>query len=105
TGAGQGIGRGIARRFAQEGASVLVAEVNPSTGAEVEREIVDELGGAARFVETNVLEKADIERMVKVAADELGGVHILVNNAYVAGGFDRFERKPDSDLQLAFDGG
>jgi NAD(P)-dependent dehydrogenase (short-subunit alcohol dehydrogenase family) len=105
TGAGQGIGRGIARRFAQEGAAVLVAEVNPTTGAQVEREIVEELGGTARFLETNVLEKGDIERMVKVAADELGGVHILVNNAYVAAGFARFEHKPDSDLQLAFDGG
>ena len=105
TGAGQGIGRGIARRFAHEGAAVLVAEVNPKTGAEVEREIVDELGGTARFLETNVLEKADIERMVKVAADELGGVHVLVNNAYVVGGMARFEHKPDSDLQLAFEGG
>ncbi len=105
TGAGQGIGRGIARRFAREGAAVLVAEVNPATGAAVEREIVDELGGSARFLETNVLDKGDIERMVKVAADELGGVHILVNNAYAAGGFGRFEHKPDSDLQLAFEGG
>jgi len=105
TGAGQGIGRGISRRFAQEGAAVLVAEVNPDTGAAVEREIVDELGGLAKFVPTNVLEKDDIERMVKIAADELGGVHVLVNNAYVAGNFGRFEHKPDSDLQLAFDGG
>src|SRR5262245_40759048 len=105
TGAGQGIGRGISRRFAQEGAAVLVAEVNPETGAQVEREIVDELGGQAKFVETNVLDKDDIERMVKIAADELGGVHVLVNNAYVAGNFGRFEHKPDSDLQLAFDGG
>jgi len=105
TGAGQGIGRGIARRFAREGAAVLVAEVNAETGAAVEREITDELGGIARFLQTNVLDRADIERMVKVAADELGGVHILVNNAYVVGGMARFEHKPDTDLQLAFEGG
>jgi len=105
TGAGQGIGRGIARRFAREGAAVLVAEVDPATGAQVEREIVDELGGSARFLETNVLDRRDIERMVATAVDELGGVHILVNNAYVTGGMVRFEHKPDSDLQLAFEGG
>jgi len=105
TGAGQGIGRGISRRFAGEGAAVLVAELNTETGMAVEREIVDELGGRARFVETNVLDKDDIERMVKIAADELGGVHVLVNNAYVTGSMMRFEQKPDVDLQLAFDGG
>lgn len=105
TGAGQGIGRGIARRFAREGAAVLVAELNPQTGAQVEREITDELGGRAKFVETNVLRKDDLQRAVDTAASELGGVHILVNNAYAAAGFNRFERKPDDDLLIAFEGG
>lgn len=105
TGAGQGIGRGIARRYAREGAAVVIAEINQETGKAVEREIVDELGGTARFVETNVLVADDIKRMVDVAVDELGGVHVLVNNAYVAGAMGRFENKPDSDLQLAFEGG
>ena len=105
TGAGQGIGRGIARRFAREGAAVVVAEVNPETGAAVEREIVDELGGRAKFVPTNVLDKAQIQAMVDAALAEFGGVHVLVNNAYVAAPFNRFERKPDTDLELAFEGG
>ncbi len=105
TGAGQGIGRGISRRFAREGASVLVAELNPDTGAAVEREIVDDLGGTAKFVPTDVLDKSQIEAMVDVAVAEFGRVDILVNNAYVAGGFNRFERKPDTDLELAFLGG
>ena len=105
TGAGQGIGRGVARRFAREGAAVVVAEVNPKTGEQVAGEITDELGGRATFVPTNVLDETQITRMVDTALSEFGGVHILVNNAYVAGGFDRLERKPDSDLQLAFEGG
>jgi NAD(P)-dependent dehydrogenase (short-subunit alcohol dehydrogenase family) len=105
TGAGQGIGRGIARRFAREGAAVLVAEVNPTTGAEVERELTDELGAKAQFLQTNVLVKEDIEQMVKTAVADLGGADILVNNAYVVGGMARFEHKPDADLQLAFEGG
>jgi NAD(P)-dependent dehydrogenase (short-subunit alcohol dehydrogenase family) len=105
TGAGQGIGRGIARRFAREGAAVVVAEVNAETGAAVEREIVDELGGKAKFVATDVLDAAQIEAMVEVALSEFGGVHVLVNNAYVAAPFNRFERKPVEDLELAFQGG
>lgn len=105
TGAGQGIGRGIARRFAREGAAVLVAEVNPETGAAVEREIVDELGGRAKFVPTDVLDADQITAMVDTAVADLGGADILVNNAYVAAGFNRFERKPAEDLLLAFEGG
>ena len=105
TGAGQGIGRGIARRFAREGAAIVVAEVNPTTGAQVEREIVDELGGRAKFVPTDVLDRAQVDAMVAAAQDEFGGADILVNNAYVAAPFNRFERKPDDDLLLAFRGG
>ena len=51
TGAGQGIGRGVARRFAREGAAIVVAELNPETGAAVAAEITDELGGRAVFVD------------------------------------------------------
>ena len=105
TGAGQGIGRGIARRFAREGAAVVVAEVNPGTGEQVAKEITEELGGTARFTETDVLEKSQVERAVADTVAEFGHVDILVNNAYAAGAFNRFERKPDDDLLLAFRGG
>jgi len=105
TGAGQGIGRGVARRFAREGAAVVIAEVNPATGEQVASEIAEELGGTARFVPTDVLEKDQVLAMVDRTVDEFGRVDILVNNAYAAGGFDRFERKPDEDLWLAFRGG
>jgi len=105
TGAGQGIGRGIARRFAREGAAVVIAEVNPDTGKQVESEITGELGGRATFVPTDVLDKEQVLGAVDAALAEFGRVDILVNNAYVAAGFDRFERKPDEDLLLAFRGG
>jgi NAD(P)-dependent dehydrogenase (short-subunit alcohol dehydrogenase family) len=105
TGAGQGIGRGIARRFAREGAAIVVAEVNEGTGRQVESEIVDELGGRATFIATNVLDKAQVDGMVAAALDEHGHVDILVNNAYAAGPMGRFENKSDDDLLLAFRGG
>jgi len=105
TGSGQGIGRGIARRFAREGAAIVVAERNPETGNAVATEITDELGARATFVQTDVLDAAQIDAMVARAVDVFGTVHILVNNAYVAGGFARFEHKPDSDMELAFHGG
>ena len=105
TGAGQGIGRGVARRYAREGAAVVVAEVNPDTGAQVAAEITADLGGRATFVPTDVLDQEAVQGAVDTTVAEYGTVDILVNNAYVAAGFDRLERKPPDDLLLAFQGG
>ncbi len=82
TGAGGGIGRGVARCFAREGAAVLIAEINEETGVQVEREC-RELGARALFVRTDVMQKASIEAMVARAVSEFGGLDILVNNAFV----------------------
>ena len=105
TGAGQGIGRGVARRFAREGARVVIAERSAETGAAVEREIRDELGGEARFVPTDVLDAVQLAATVDAALGAFGRVDILVNNAYVVAGNDRIERKPVAELELAFRGG
>jgi NAD(P)-dependent dehydrogenase (short-subunit alcohol dehydrogenase family) len=105
TGAGQGIGRGVARRYAREGATVVVAEINAETGAQVEREVRDELGGTAMFVPTDVLDESQVQALVDSTVDTFGHVDILVNNAYVAAGFSRVERKTSDDLLLAFRGG
>jgi NAD(P)-dependent dehydrogenase (short-subunit alcohol dehydrogenase family) len=75
TGAGSGIGRGIATRFAEEGARVVVNDVN----AEAARAVADEVGGLA--VAADVSSSADVERLFETAIAELGGVHVLVNNA------------------------
>jgi NAD(P)-dependent dehydrogenase (short-subunit alcohol dehydrogenase family) len=95
----------VARRYVTEGAAVVVAERNPETGAAVERELRDELGGRARFVPTDVLDADQLDQMVHRTVEEFGRVDILVNNAYVAGAPDRLERKPAEDLDLAFRGG
>ena len=105
TGAGQGIGRGVARVFASEGAAVTVAEINAATGAAVAGEIEDELGGRAMFVPTDVFDRDQVAAMVATTLDTYGRVDVLVNNAYAAGAMARLEHKPADDLLLAFRGG
>lgn len=77
TGAAQGFGAGIARRFAEEGARVMVADLKGDLAAEVAAEI----GGAACAV--NVAEEASLKAMLAATEAELGPVDILVNNAGV----------------------
>src|SRR5258708_5626114 len=90
TAAGQGIGRGIARRYASEGAAVTVAEINPETGAQVAKELTEEIGARAQYVKADVVVRDQIQSAVDATVDAFGGVDILVNNAYVAGGIGRF---------------
>jgi 3-oxoacyl-[acyl-carrier protein] reductase len=77
TGAGSGFGEGIARKFVEEGARVIVADINDDAGAKV----ADSLGAAARFVRADVSRDADMAAAVTAAADHFGQLDILVNNA------------------------
>ena len=83
TGAGQGIGEATARRFAAEGASVAVAELDPSTGAAVAGAIAA-AGGRAIAIPTDVADEAAVAAMVERTATELGPPDVLVNNAGIA---------------------
>src|SRR5579884_1493829 len=80
TGAGSGIGRGIAQRLASFGAQVVVADINEAAGQETVR-LVEADGGSALFTRTDVSVKADAEKMVAAALDRFGRVDYLVNNA------------------------
>ncbi len=80
TGAAHGIGRAIAALFADQGAAVLVADVDQDAGETVVTEIQD-AGGHAQFVRTDVSSLDDIERAVKVAAQTTDRIDVLVNNA------------------------
>ena len=80
TGAGQGIGAATARCFAAEGARVVVAEVNPETGAAMEAELIAK-GAQAMFVATDVTDAGSVARMAEKAQDVFGAPDILVNNA------------------------
>ena len=83
TGAGSGQGRAAALRFAEEGARVVIAEVDPATGASVADEIAA-AGGAALFAQTDVSREEDWRRVVAAAEERFGGVDVLYNNAAVA---------------------
>lgn len=80
TGAGSGIGRAIARRFAREGAAVVVAEVNAATGEEVAAEI-RAAGGQALSVVTDVADEVSVRTLVYTVEAEWGALHFLINNA------------------------
>jgi NAD(P)-dependent dehydrogenase (short-subunit alcohol dehydrogenase family) len=80
TGAGQGIGRAVAKGLAEQGASVVIAELNGENGARVAKDI-EAAGGAALAVQTDVSKEESVEAMVKEAQHAFKEVHILVNNA------------------------
>src|SRR6266478_1741022 len=80
TGSGQGIGEATARRFAAEGAAVVLAELDPSTGAAVAAAI-NASGGRAVAIETDVADEAAVAAMVARTVTELGPPDVLVNNA------------------------
>ena len=84
TGGGRGIGRAIAKAFAAEGATVIIAELNPEHGTATAQELVDG-GGKARFIATQVADRANVEAMVQQVVDEFGRIDILVNNAAILG--------------------
>lgn len=79
TGGSTGIGRATALLFARHGAKVVIGDVNPEgreTVAAIERE-----GGAALFVEADVRDALQVERLVATAAETYGGLHCAFNNA------------------------
>ena len=83
TGAGSGQGRAAALRFTEEGASVVVAEIDAAAGSSAADEI-GAAGGEAIAVETDVSVEADWQHVVAVAEKQFGGVDVLYNNAAVA---------------------
>ena len=89
TGAGLGIGRAIAQRFIEEGARVLIAELDADAG----KAAAEALGSDALFVQTDASVKTDVETMVQAAVDQWGRLDILVNNAWGGGRIGRIEHK------------
>ena len=82
TGAGKGIGRACAIAFAEEGASVVIADIDRDAGESAER-LIEEAGGRALFVRGDIADEAYVKHLVGEAVKHFGGVDILHNNAGV----------------------
>jgi meso-butanediol dehydrogenase/(S,S)-butanediol dehydrogenase/diacetyl reductase len=100
TGAGRGIGRGIALRLARDGHAVAVNDVNKA-GAEAVAAEIGAAGGRAVAVPADVTDRDAVFAMVARAADELGGVDVMVANAGIAQVKTLLELTPD-DLETIF---
>jgi 3-oxoacyl-[acyl-carrier protein] reductase len=94
TGAGQGIGRIYAEKFAEEGAAVVVADLNGSKAADVAAAITS-AGGRAIASTTDVSDGESVQSMVDTAVDTFGNVDILVNNAAI---FSTLKMKPFEEI-------
>lgn len=100
TGAGAGIGRAVAELFAEEGASVLIAEIDERTGRET-AERISMSGGRAEYQQTDTSNSGSVSAMAAAAKERFGGVDVLVNNAaaFVFGGV---EEVTEADWERAF---
>lgn len=98
TGAGQGIGRVYAHKFAEEGAKVVIAEYNETTGKKVTDEITKK-GQQAWFIKTDVADEKSAQAMAKGTVDKYGRIDILINNAalFATLGFKPFDQIPNEE--------
>jgi NAD(P)-dependent dehydrogenase (short-subunit alcohol dehydrogenase family) len=80
TGGGSGIGRAVCERFAAEGASVTVAELDPARGRET-AETIAKNKGTARYIQTDIRNEDSIKKCVAETVSAFGALHLLVNNA------------------------
>ena len=96
TGAGSGFGAGIARKFAAEGAQVMVADIDGSAA----KEVADEIGGQAHAVD--VANGEDVAKMVDAAFAAFGHVDILINNAGITHKPMPMEDVPEEQFDRVF---
>lgn len=119
TGAASGIGRGIARRFGEEGANVVVADPRrePKQGQKYDTDVItptdelirEETSGDATYVQTDVGDSESVAAMVDATVDTYDGVDVLVNNAGIqivgnsqTTSVEEWQRSIDVDLSGAF---
>lgn len=103
TGAGKGIGKATALRFAREGAKVVIAARSEGPGLETKKEIED-LGGVAVLDVGDIGDREQCRGVVARTAERFGGIDIVLHNAaYTEGG--RIDRLPDDKLALTFNVG
>ncbi len=80
TGGASGIGRGICRVFANEGANVVIADIDETGGSET-ADLITAVGGNAMFIPTDVSSMGSVDQMVDSCISSMGSIDILVNDA------------------------
>jgi NAD(P)-dependent dehydrogenase (short-subunit alcohol dehydrogenase family) len=90
SGVGPGLGQANAHALAREGATVVLAARNAEYLAQVQQEIEDR-GGKALAVPTNIVDPEQVDRLLQRTSDELGQLDILVNNAFRMDTFKQFD--------------
>ncbi len=86
TGGASGLGRGMVELLVEEGASVVIADVNQAEG----EALAAALGAAVAFKPTDVTDADQIQAVVDFAVEQYGGLHVMCNNAGIGGSFKRF---------------
>jgi NAD(P)-dependent dehydrogenase (short-subunit alcohol dehydrogenase family) len=82
TGGSRGIGRAIARALACEGASVVVASRSEGRGLATEQALRDQ-GGEVKYIQTDVTQRDQVQRMIRMTLERFGDLNVLINNAGV----------------------
>ena len=95
TGGADGIGYGICRRFAAEGAKLLVTDIDGEAAERVASELGNEFGANTRTMRVDVADKDEVTAMVDAAVDHWGRLDVLINNAWGGGELSRVEIKTD----------
>ena len=99
TGGASGIGAGTVRRFVEEGAKVLIADLDADRGAA----LVAELGDATAFLRTDVSKEEDVAAMIAETTDRFGRIDVLFNNAGFGGALGPIESTTVADYDLTMD--
>jgi len=102
TGAGRGLGRGLALGFAREGCKVAVVDINMTTASSTAADIVA-AGGVAKAYSCNVADPDDVTALRRSVTSDLGDVDVLVNNAGLVYGGDKLEDCPVDNARAVID--
>ena len=97
TGGANGIGRAIAEVFVEEGARVVIADIDDEAAVE----LVDGLGPATSFVHTDVSDADSVQAAIEHALQQFGALHVMVNNAGISGSSRRLMQDDLRDFVAA----
>ncbi len=99
TGAASGLGEAMARRFVEEGAVVVIADIQDDAGVA----LADQLGEAASYRHCDVTDEADVEALVDHAVATHGHLDVMVNNAGIVGARGPIATTPTVEFDATID--